>query len=177
MVDQEVPPFIDNMPKEDYSREGMMTLYHGGYGLEEISNDRPLYISPEKSEAEDYQRLQDAEEESNPKLVNPVYVLESKVASQDQALEIARQLVPAKMAQYDATSDAMFFMLIDVEGMEARDFSLEDIPFILNTRERKKYFAALESAGFDAVSFVDQQADETKPTHSREHGCLKSKST
>jgi len=162
MVDQEVPPFIDNMPKEDYSREGMVTLYHGGFGLEEISNDRPLYISPEESEAADYQRLQDAEEKSNPKLVNPVYVLESKVASQDQALEIARQLFPSKMAQYDATGDAMFFMLIDIEGMEARNFSLEDIPFILNPRERKKYFAALESAGFDAVSFVDQQADQTK---------------
>lgn len=162
MADQEVPPFIDNMPKEDYSREGMLTLYHGGYGLENISNDRPLYISPEESEAADYQRLQDAEEKSNPKLVNPVYIEESRVASQDQALEVARRLFPEKMAQYDATSDAMFFMLIDAEGMEARDFSLEDIPFILDQKERKKYFDALESAGFDAVSFMDQQADQTR---------------
>ena len=61
MGDVEVPAFIDNMPKEDYSREGMVTLYHGGFGLENISNDRPLYVSREKAKAQDYARLQDIE--------------------------------------------------------------------------------------------------------------------
>jgi len=162
MVDVEVPSFIDQMPKEDYSREGMVTAYHGGYGLEDISNDRPLYISPEEGEAMDYLRLQDPGESVDSKLLNPVYIQESRVASEEKALEVARKLFPAKMAQYDAQGDSMFFMLIDIEGTEAREIPLEDIPFILNKKERKKYFSALEAAGFDAVSFADNQADETK---------------
>ena len=162
MGDVEVPAFIDNMPKEDYSREGMVTLYHGGFGLENISNDRPLYISPEESEAQDYARLQDIEETLDPSLINPVYIEETRIATEEKALEVARKLFPEKMTQYDTATNSMFFMLIDREGSEARDIPLSDFPFMLTPQERKKLFKAIEKEGFDAVRFSDQQADETK---------------
>lgn len=111
-------------------------VFHGG-NLPSLEEGKPLYVSEDASQANEYAKMSDGE-------VSKFFLDKNKIADEEDAYVIMEEL--------GLPTDANFFELIDPRFEEA--LPAEDI---------KKVFDALKEKGFEAVRYTDINQKTLKP--------------
>jgi hypothetical protein len=133
-VAQGEPQAEPQVPAEEVKAEEVTTptetieVFHGG-DLPSLEEGRPLYVSEDAKQANEYAKMSGGE-------VSKFFLDKNKIASEEDAFAIMEEL--------GLDSDGNFFELIDPRFDEA--FSEEDI---------KRVFDTLKERGFEAVKYTD----------------------
>jgi hypothetical protein len=133
-VAQGEPQAEPQVPAEEVKVEEVATpsetieVFHGGV-LPSLEEGRPLYVSQDASQANEYAKMSDGE-------VSKFFLDKNKIASEEDAFAIMEEL--------GLEADGNFFELIDPRFDEA--LPEEDI---------KRVFDALKEKGFEAVKYTD----------------------
>jgi len=121
---------------EEVKPTGMLEVFHGG-NLPSLEEGKPLYVSEDASQANDYAKMSDGN-------VSKFLLDENKIADEEDAYTVMEEL--------GLPTDANFFELIDPRFNEA--LPEEDI---------KKVYDALKEKGFEAVRYTDINQKTLKP--------------
>jgi hypothetical protein len=124
------------MATEEVAPTETIEVFHGG-NLPSLEEGRPLYVSEDASQANEYAKMSDGE-------VSKFFLDKGKIADEADAYSIMEEL--------GLPTDANFFELIDPRFEEA--LPEEDI---------KKVFDALKERGFEAVRYTDIDQKTLKP--------------
>jgi hypothetical protein len=120
-------------PKSD----NMIEVFHGG-NLPSLDQGKPLYVSEDASQANEYAKMSDGE-------VYKFFLDKDKIASEEDAFKVMEDL--------GINADGNFFELIDPRFNEA-----------LPEEEIKMIFDALKEKGFEAVRYTDIDQKTLKPS-------------
>ena len=111
-------------------------VFHGG-NLPSLAEGKPLYVSEDASQANEYAKMSDGE-------VSKFFLDKNKIASEEDAYAVMEEL--------GLPTDANFFELVDPRFEEA--LPKEDI---------QKVYDALKEKGFEAVRYTDIDQKTLKP--------------
>ena len=121
---------------EEVKPTGMLEVFHGG-NLPSLEEGKPLYVSEDSSQANEYAKMSDGN-------VSKFLLDENKIADEEDAYAVMEDL--------GLRTDANFFELIDPRFDEA-----------LSEEEIKSVYDALKEKGFEAVRYTDINQKTLKP--------------
>lgn len=121
---------------EEVNPTGMLEVFHGG-NLPSLEEGKPLYVSEDASQANEYAKMSDGS-------VSKFLLDENKIADEEDAYAVIEDL--------GLRTDANFFELIDPRFDEA-----------LSEEEIKSVYDALKEKGFEAVRYTDINQKTLKP--------------
>jgi hypothetical protein len=121
---------------EEVKPTGMLEVFHGG-NLPSLEEGKPLFVSEDASQANEYSKMSDGE-------VSKFLLDENKIADEEDAYAVMEDL--------GLRTDANFFELIDPRFDEA-----------LSEEEIKSVYDALKEKGFEAVRYTDINQKTLKP--------------
>jgi hypothetical protein len=129
-------PVTEEVKAEEVKPTGMLEVFHGG-NLPSLEEGKPLYVSEDSSQANEYAKMSDGE-------VSKFFLDENKIADEEDAYAVMEEL--------GLPTDANFFELIDPRFDEA-----------LSEEEIKSVYDALKEKGFEAVRYTDINQKTLKP--------------
>lgn len=154
--------FADLMPDKEFDTEGLLPVWHGGAGLSNLGDNKPLFVTRYKEVADVYGGINEQYFETGYTGVTKMYIDEARLAEEQSVWDMMLSMgvlrdknTGEKVTSMDQV-DGMLHETLDIENFGPDAIEGMDI----STKDRARVFKALQDGGFMGIKYNDYLGDE-----------------